>query len=120
MNRTLVFVYNADSGFIPAIIDGLRKAIKPATYPCDLCALTYGNVRMKKQWKDFIDSLGLPVKIYYKDDFAAEFPNEEAELPAAYINQDNKLDLVISAKQFSKFDQLEDLTVAVGKENEKK
>ncbi len=56
----LIFVYNADSGLLNAVKDAIHKAISPSTYPCRLCGLTFGAVRMKSAWKEFIDGLGLP------------------------------------------------------------
>lgn len=41
---TLIFVYNAKSGLISAFGDMVHKIVSPATYPCSLCALTYGAV----------------------------------------------------------------------------
>ena len=43
----LVFVYNADSGFFEALKDGVTKFASPSTYPCRLCALTYGLATMR-------------------------------------------------------------------------
>ena len=51
---TLLFVYNADSGKLNALKDAIHKVVKPSTYPCSLCTVTYGNLGMKRTWKTFI------------------------------------------------------------------
>ena len=39
-NDSLLFVYNADSGFFNTLADIGHKLFSPATYPCQLCAIT--------------------------------------------------------------------------------
>ncbi|MDZ4845100.1 MAG: hypothetical protein SH857_06070 [Chitinophagales bacterium] len=56
----LLFIYNAGSGIFNSVSDFAHKIFSPATYPCSFCALTYGNLGMKKRWRDFISDL--PVK----------------------------------------------------------
>jgi len=111
----LIFVHNADSGYLSALVDGLHKSLKPSTYKCDLCALTYGVVKMKGQWKDFIKNLPVPVEITYKDKFVKDYPNQKNNPPAVLSKANGSLKLEISAKQFSEFDELDDLIKAVRK-----
>ena len=47
----LLVVYNADSGILNALGHAVHKLVKPETYPCSLCAITYGAVSMRKEWK---------------------------------------------------------------------
>ncbi len=42
--KALIFVYNADSGLLNAINDGILKIVSPSTYQCSLCSLTFGVV----------------------------------------------------------------------------
>lgn len=70
----LILVYNADSGLITALMHAVHKQISPATYPCSLCAITYGAVSMKHEWKRFLDELEHAVIIHHRDDFTATFP----------------------------------------------
>jgi hypothetical protein len=51
MSDKLIFVYNADSGILNAIKDLIHKNVSPETYPCSLCAVTYDNLGMKREWK---------------------------------------------------------------------
>ena len=53
-HNELIFIYNAESGLFNAVSDYLHKVISPDTYACSLCQITYGNLGMKKKWKDFL------------------------------------------------------------------
>ncbi|MDQ3192983.1 MAG: hypothetical protein M3Q58_15460 [Bacteroidota bacterium] len=68
--KELIFIYNATSGTMNAVLDSLHKTFNPSTYPCELCALTFGTLSMKEEWKEFLD--GLPVKknFLHKDEIA--------------------------------------------------
>ena len=43
--------------FFNIIKDGLHKVVSLSTYQCNLCALTYGTIRMKDEWKIYIENL---------------------------------------------------------------
>lgn len=67
--QKLLFVYNADNDLFSSVADMAHKIFSPATYQCHLCALTYGNFLIKKEWKLFIDSLPIESRFIYKDQF---------------------------------------------------
>ncbi|AUX68167.1 hypothetical protein CHX26_00330 [Porphyrobacter sp. HT-58-2] len=81
----LILVYNADSGWQNAVKDAAWKVVRPATYPCSLCALTYGWVAMHGRWRRFLDGLAMAKVFHHKDDFAAAFPQMEVALPAILL-----------------------------------
>jgi hypothetical protein len=81
----LLLVYNADGGLLNALKDALWKITSPATYPCSLCAITYGAVSMHPKWKRFLESLPLEVVFHHRDDFAAAYPGHGIALPAIAI-----------------------------------
>jgi len=64
----LILVYNAESRFFNIVMDCLHKIVSPSTYQCRLCALTYGTIRMKDEWKEFIDKLKIPTEFLHRDD----------------------------------------------------
>ena len=84
----LLIVYNADSGLIQALMNAVHKQVRPSTYPCSLCALTYGAVSMRGEWKRFLDALDFDIVFHHRDDFTAAFPQlgtggaDEVKLPA--------------------------------------
>ena len=82
---TLIFVYNAPDGIGAALIDAAHKLISPATYPCSLCAVTYGAVAMRCDWKTYLARLPHRIKFYHRDGFARAFPGLDIALPAILI-----------------------------------
>ncbi|WP_231731201.1 MULTISPECIES: hypothetical protein [Sphingomonas] len=82
---TLIFVYNAPDGIGAALIDAAHKLISPATYPCSLCAVTYGAVAMRRDWKTYLARLPHRIKFYHRDGFARAFPGLDIALPAILI-----------------------------------
>lgn len=83
---TLILVYNADSGLINAVKDAVWKVVRPSTYPCSLCALTYGPVAMHRRWRRFLGALPLARAFHHRDDFARAFPDCAVALPAILID----------------------------------
>ena len=70
----LIFVYNAKSGTRNAWLDSLHKILRPKTYSCSLCAITYGVFKIRPAWKAFIESSNLDMQFYHTDEFTASFP----------------------------------------------
>lgn len=83
----LLIVYNADSGIINALMHAVHKQVRPETYPCSLCALTYGAVSMRGEWKQFLGSLPMDVVFHHRDDFAEAYPGSDPVLPAILISE---------------------------------
>ncbi|MEM9501992.1 MAG: hypothetical protein AAF941_09115 [Pseudomonadota bacterium] len=86
-NTRLLIVYNADSGLIQALMHAVHKQVRPETYPCSLCALTYGAVSMRGEWRRFLKSLQMEVVFHHRDDFAASYPGHGFELPAIMVRE---------------------------------
>lgn len=91
----LLIVYNARSGVFSALADALHKAISPDTYPCSLCAVTYGAVSMRGEWRAFLDRLPGAKRFYHSDDFAAAFPGLAIRLPAILVQQGSGIPRVL-------------------------
>lgn len=96
----LIIVYNADGGAFAMLADALHKVVSPATYPCSLCAVTYGPVAMRGQWRTFLDRLPNAKRFYHRDDFAADFPGVEVSLPAILIRRPGEApEVLVSAAE---------------------
>ncbi len=74
MSARLLVVYNADAGPLAAAFDFVHKIVSPRTYPCSLCAVTYGAVAMDRRWRDWLRGLGVPVAFFHRQDFHAAYP----------------------------------------------
>ena len=87
----LLIVYNAEAGIAAGIKDSLHKLLSPDTYPCSLCALTHGTMRMDAQWKAFLARVPFDVRVYHRPDFHKRYPNETADLPLVALDQGREL-----------------------------
>lgn len=113
-DRKVVFVYNADSGKVNGIKDYFRKLVRPETYQCNLCAVTFGGFGMKKEWKDYTKSSTVPMEFLHKDEFFEQYPEmTNAEFPCAYLKHNGNLSLLISQEEMNSVgdqDELMELT----------
>jgi hypothetical protein len=110
-DQTLIFAYNANSGKWNAALDSAHKLLKPETYACNLCQLTYGIFSIKEDWKKFIDSLPISVTFLHKNEFYQKFPQyDQMDLPILIKKaENNELQTLISASEMQSFSKLEDL-----------
>ena len=69
----LIFVYNADSGLANALLDSGHKLLSPGTYACNLCALTHGIIGEKKAWRQFRESMSVPMVFLHRNEFEKRF-----------------------------------------------
>jgi hypothetical protein len=95
---TLIIVYNAEAGMTAAILDSVHKLLSPATYPCDLCALTYGLVRMSPRWKQWLAAQEFGTRFYHRPDFRVAYPTLDIELPAILFEADGSVREIVSAR----------------------
>lgn len=94
----LLVIYNADSGLLNMIAHALHKSFAPATYPCSLCATTYGPVSMRKEWKQFLAALPIEPVFLHRDEFEQQYPGKMPALPAIMKDDANgDLDELLTA-----------------------
>lgn len=85
---TLIFVYNAGEGLFAAIGNAVHKAVSPATYPCSLCAVTYGAVRMRPEWRAYLSALPFDTRFFHRPDFRRAYPAlADMALPAVLLEE---------------------------------
>ena len=88
----LILVFNAKSGFLNLVKDTLHKTISPSTYQCNLCALAYGTIRMKPEWRRFIDKLEVTPRFLHRDEFLEMLETHPhkvrtVEFPAIFLDE---------------------------------
>ena len=110
---TLLFVYNADSGFFNTLADIGHKLFSPATYPCQLCAITHGVLAERGAWRDFIAALDLPREFLHRDQFQARFPGNGTPLPAIFRLVDGEPQVCADAVAIAACAGLEDLQALI-------
>ena len=98
----LIFVYNADGGVLNALGDMVHKIVSPATYPCSLCALTHGPVAMRRAWRRFLGTIGLPTRFVYRDEFRIDLDRRDVPLPAILLRgQSGPPEVLVSAAELN-------------------
>lgn len=106
----LLMVYNADGGLFAMVSDAVHKAVSPRTYPCSLCAITYGAVSMKSEWRRYLERLPAQVTCHHRDDFAKAWPEALFALPAILIESDGCLSELVSARDLGSIASVAELT----------
>jgi hypothetical protein len=107
--RSLILVYNADSGLLNALNDGIIKILSPTTYDCKLCGLTFGVISMKPRWRVFIESLDMPVEFLYRDEFNDRYELQDAKFPSVFIKEGVDMRELISREEFEAMNSLDEL-----------
>lgn len=97
---SLILIYNATGGWLSAAGDAVHKLVSPATYPCSLCALTYGAVSMRGAWRRFLGGTGLPVLFLYRDEFRSDLDSRDIPLPAILLGGEAAMpEVLVSAAE---------------------
>lgn len=110
MNKQLLFVYNADSSLFNQVGDFIHKTVSPKTYQCNLCGLTYSGVRVKSDWKAFINSLPVKSEFLHKDEFLQKYPDKQnLTFPIAFTKDGDSLTEFISNQEINQQQSLEEL-----------
>jgi hypothetical protein len=127
--KRLIFVYNAESGgAFTALKDTLHKTFRKSTYECNLCAVTFGAFGMKRDWKNFVNDLDVPVEFKKKDKFNFEFLHKDefnqkynvkdAQFPSAYLLDETGLELFITQDEMNAVKSIDELKELVNKKIE--
>lgn len=67
--QRLVFVFDADSGLVGAVVDSAKKML--TIKGCALCSITHGVLGEKKDWKSCKEELGVPIDYMHRDEVPA-------------------------------------------------
>jgi hypothetical protein len=115
MKPTLVFVYNAADGVFAAIGDAVHKVVSPETYPCSLCAITYGAVSMRPEWRAYLKSLPYEVRFHHRPDFRQAFPALAGlPLPAILLDRGAGPEPLLGAAALDGTDDVQELIARLG------
>ncbi len=107
--KSLIFVYNADSGLANALLDTGHRLIKPASYPCSLCMTIYGPFGMKRDWKRFIAKLPYQVSFLHKNELSKKQKNNINDFPCLILQKADLTSTLISGEEFREIKDLSTL-----------
>jgi hypothetical protein len=108
----LVFVYNAGSGLVNGALDLAHKLLSPHTYPCRLCALTYGTFGMKREWRAFVDALPHPAEFLHKDELRERY-GLTTPLPAVLWREGERLTPWLGPEELNACETLQELQALI-------
>ena len=80
----LLFVYAGDSGAVSAMIHVVHRVVSPSTYPCNLCALTYGPLGQRGAWKRALADLRVDSEFLHTDELIDRYGANHPPLPAVF------------------------------------
>lgn len=110
--QQLIFVYNADSGLFSSVADFAHKIISPSTYNCRLCSLTYGNISIKQEWKNFIETLPVKTVFLHKNEFHQNH-NPDARLPVVFYKEGETVKLFLGKEKIEQCKSVQDLIALI-------
>lgn len=113
VKKTIVFVYNADSGLFNTLTDIAHKIFSPQTYECNLCAITYGNFGIRQEWQEFLETLDAELEFLHRDELLRDYGLAEVKLPAIFRKSDAGLQLWISADEINQCRELAELKLMI-------
>ena len=105
----LIFVYNANSGAINAILHTAHKLIDPTTYNCNLCALTHGTFTENPIWTHFKEALHINMKFYHLDEFEIHYPESRYDYPVILKEYNGDLQVLMSAHEINEIKSVDEL-----------
>jgi len=114
--KSLIFVYNADSGMFNTLSDIAHKIFSPDTYECNLCAITHSHFSMRKTWADFLETLNIELAFLHRDEWHQQFGGQDVVLPAIFFKDENeKLEVAVTADVINQCDTMESLQSVIKK-----
>lgn len=119
MSQKLIFIYNADSGLVNSLLDGVHKILSPTTYACSLCKLTHGAVSEKKLWIKFTEELkaaGKSLQFLHKDEFRKVYRSKfghKFTFPILLVEEGRGLEVLMHTSELNALESTEELIALV-------
>jgi len=109
----LVFVYNAESGLFNTLSDVAHKMFAPQTYACNLCALTHSTFGMRREWREFLESLDARLEFLHADELRSRYGLTNLALPSILRKRGASLEELIDAAAIKSCRTMDELKQAI-------
>ncbi|MBB6431650.1 hypothetical protein [Algisphaera agarilytica] len=109
----LIFVYNADAGWLGAAWDSAHKLISPKTYRCSLCAVTHHALGMKKRWARFIEGLEHDIEFLHRDEAKERYDLETVDWPAVLKEDEKEARIWLNSEELAHAETIEQLEALI-------
>jgi len=100
-DMVLLFVYNINRGNLSGMTDYRQSLASAKTPGCNLFALIFSPVGMKKGWKRFLNDLPYPSRFLYRDEFQQEFSIMKPSVPVVYLQLEKSLHELINTDEIN-------------------
>lgn len=104
----LIFIFNANSGFLNTVADISHKILSPQTYSCGLCMLTHGKFSENEKWQHFRENSPVKMEFYHKDEFENRY-GKEFEYPCILSQQGSEFVMELNKKQIGELSTVDEL-----------
>ena len=108
----LLFVYNANSGYINAALDTAHKIFSPSTYDCHLCKLTHGLLSEKKIWTKFRAETNSELFFLHKDEYEKQY-NQKFTYPVVLKRLKNGVQVILAHHEIKEMRNVEELITRI-------
>lgn len=105
----MIVVYNTASGFAGTVQEVALRACTPDDHPCRLTWLTRTPFGVRRRWRRFLATFGLPVEYLHLDQFTARYAMSEVDAPAVYTRGDGGVRAWIASGRIRACRSLDDL-----------
>ncbi len=108
----LIFIYNANSGKLNLYKDIAHKIFSPQTYPCSLCAITFGVLKENESWKKFRENSDLTMEFHHIDEFTSKYRSKwlkKFEFPMILAENNEDLEVFISKEELDALNDSQEL-----------
>ena len=86
--------------------------VKPETYNCNLCALTYGVLGEKRIWKKFRQKADFEMEFYHTEEFQNQFKSKflpKYTFPIILGVTQNEMEILITTQELDSLNSAEEL-----------
>jgi hypothetical protein len=98
--KKLIFVYSSGSSLFDDVSGAVRKAVGVGSL-CSLCNITYGVIKQKEPWKEFVEQLKIDIEYYHSDeipvDVQAFIKKNGILLPVVLMKSDDMYSVIVLA-----------------------
>ncbi|WP_031427364.1 hypothetical protein [Flavimarina sp. Hel_I_48] len=98
----LIFIYNANSGKLNLYKDIAHKIFSPQTYPCSLCAITFGVLKEEENWKKFREQSAITMEFHHIDEFTSKYRSKwlrKFDFPVILAENGENLEIFASKEE---------------------
>jgi hypothetical protein len=108
----LIFIYNAYSGTHHGVLDALHKLIKPNSYACNLCKVTYGVFSENSRWKKYRQASEVEMEFLHINEFQKRYASKfsyKYTFPIVLWEDEGEMGIFVPTDELERTQNVEDL-----------